>query len=220
MFGFLTSSLHILITIIILVVVLLWLRNNVPSATSSTTSAVPTMVAPSSPPSIQPFTTPTRQLSRRSGAETLTAEVFTELCHYYGLDVNRIQYGVRPHFLRNPATGRCLELDMYYDDGTYRFALEYQGQQHYVFPNFYHPDTDAGYRAFTQQCQRDACKLEGAEAEGIYLIRVPYTVDTCDLDATSVSGHRHNPRLTRAEKRRRLYAFIDRHLTHYLSHFQ
>ena len=43
---------------------------------------------------------------------------------------------VRPTFLRNPKTNRCLELDGY--NKKLKLAFEYDGYQHYIYPNKFH----------------------------------------------------------------------------------
>jgi hypothetical protein len=82
---------------------------------------------------------------------------------------------VRPSFLRNPSTGRNLELDCYNAD--LRIALEYHGAQHYYFTPYFHI-TEAGFHA---QQQRDLLKRQLCREHGILLIEVPYTVPTDGL---------------------------------------
>jgi hypothetical protein len=89
--------------------------------------------------------------------------------------VNRtIQVNVRPEHLRNPAPRRCLEYDGY--DSTLRIGLDYNGPQHYVYPNRYHHDESA----FAKQLERDKLKHELSARANVRLIIVPYTVD-CPL---------------------------------------
>lgn len=75
-----------------------------------------------------------------------------------------------PDWLVNPETGRTLELDCYNED--LRIAVEYNGEQHYKFPNF----TNQSYEDFINQVRRDRFKAELCERNGVYLIVVPYTV--------------------------------------------
>lgn len=77
---------------------------------------------------------------------------------------------VRPNFLRNPETGRCLELDCYSE--RYKIALEYNGIQHYVWPNF----TNQTKEEFILQARRDLYKVNMCDKHGIYLITVPYNI--------------------------------------------
>lgn len=76
----------------------------------------------------------------------------------------------RPDFLKNPRTRRNLELDGYNE--KLGIAFEYNGAQHYEFPNRYHKNQ----QEFEEQVKRDRWKLDQCEYNGIYLIRVPYTV--------------------------------------------
>lgn len=76
---------------------------------------------------------------------------------------------VRPDFLRNPRTGYCLELDCYCE--KYRIALEFNGKQHYKYPNRFHRSK----KAFKKQLAYDRYKIESCKRAGIYLISVPYT---------------------------------------------
>jgi hypothetical protein len=77
---------------------------------------------------------------------------------------------VRPDFLRNPETGRNLEIDCYNDQ--LKIGVEYNGIQHYVYPNF----TGQTYEQFIAQARRDQYKIRACDENGVYLIVVPYTV--------------------------------------------
>lgn len=76
----------------------------------------------------------------------------------------------RPDFLKNPETGYNLELDGYCEE--LQIAFEYNGVQHYVFPNFAHRSEDD----FRKQVRRDQYKIEACNSSGIYLISVPYNI--------------------------------------------
>ena len=85
----------------------------------------------------------------------------------------QVQSQIRPFFLRNPETGRPLELDCY--DPVSRIAVEYSGRQHYEFPSsFFTNEQD-----FYNQVYRDQLKRELCDKNGVYLITVPYSVDMC-----------------------------------------
>jgi hypothetical protein len=84
--------------------------------------------------------------------------------------------------LVNPETGRKLELDCYNED--LRLAVEYNGEQHYHFPNH----TDQSYEEFINQARRDQFKAELCERYGVYLIVVPYTVDL-DMIPSFIISH-------------------------------
>lgn len=77
---------------------------------------------------------------------------------------------VRPNFLKNPETKRNLELDCYNDE--LKIAVEYNGIQHYKWPNF----TGHSKEEFINQIRRDKFKLQTCDENGVYLITVPYTV--------------------------------------------
>lgn len=75
-----------------------------------------------------------------------------------------------PDWLRNPETGETLELDCYNEE--LRIAVEYNGEQHYKWPNF----TNQTYTQFLNQVRRDKLKRELCDKNGVYLIVVPYKV--------------------------------------------
>lgn len=77
---------------------------------------------------------------------------------------------VRPDFLNNPETGKNLEIDCYNEE--LKLGLEYNGIQHYCWPNF----TKQTKEEFIQQRRRDLYKIEQCNKLGIYLIPVPYNV--------------------------------------------
>lgn len=77
---------------------------------------------------------------------------------------------VRPKWLRNPKTNYPLELDGYNED--LKIGIEYNGIQHYVWPNFCHK-TEA---LFLEQRYRDKVKIEICKRKNICLIIIPYTV--------------------------------------------
>lgn len=78
---------------------------------------------------------------------------------------------VRPAWLRNSETGERLELDCYNED--LQLAVEYNGIQHYVWPNF----TGQSKQDFLKQVRRDRLKVELCDRYRVYLIVVPYIVD-------------------------------------------
>lgn len=77
---------------------------------------------------------------------------------------------VRPTWLRNPKTNRCLELDGYCEELS--LAIEYNGVQHYEWPNFL-PMTQ---EEFYKQRERDQIKVEVCLERNICLLQIPYTV--------------------------------------------
>lgn len=88
---------------------------------------------------------------------------------------------VRPNWLANPETGHNLELDCYNDD--LKIAVEYNGIQHYEWPNF----TPMTYEEFIDQHRRDRYKKETCDRYGVYLITVPYTVSHNDIPSFIIS---------------------------------
>ena len=89
---------------------------------------------------------------------------------------------VRPDFLKNPGTGRNLELDGYCSSiGTpygHGLAFEYDGIQHAKYTPRFH----ASPKHFAGQVQRDRFKTERCRRQGIVLIRIPHYIAYHDLD--------------------------------------
>ena len=61
-----------------------------------------------------------------------------------------------------------LEFDGY--DKNLNIAFEYQGYQHYIYPNIFHKTKEA----FISQQYRDKLKKEYCKNNNIYLIEIPY----------------------------------------------
>ena len=76
----------------------------------------------------------------------------------------------RPDFLRNPETNRKLELDGYCPNK--KIAFEYNGAQHYIYPNIYHHNLVD----FQNGLKRDKFKVERCDQNDVYLITIPYNV--------------------------------------------
>jgi hypothetical protein len=77
---------------------------------------------------------------------------------------------VRPDFLKNQVTGKCLELDIFNEE--MKLAVEYNGQQHYKYTPYFHKS----YEAFLNQRYRDEMKKVKCTEAGIKLIEVPCSV--------------------------------------------
>jgi hypothetical protein len=77
---------------------------------------------------------------------------------------------VRPDWLRNPETNRCLELDCYNEN--LKLALEYNGIQHYKWCSF----AKQTYADFRNQVKRDVIKRNICAEKGVHLITVPYNI--------------------------------------------
>jgi hypothetical protein len=95
----------------------------------------------------------------------------------YGVPFNTI----RPDWLENPETGENLELDCYNDD--LKLAVEYNGEQHYKWPNF----TNQTHQQFINQVRRDTLKMDLCDRNGIYLIVVPYNISHDNIPAYIMS---------------------------------
>lgn len=72
----------------------------------------------------------------------------------------------RPSWLVNPITGELLELDMYNE--RFKIAIEYNGPQHYTFPNNYHKNKIQ----FNYQLQKDKIKKQICIKNGIKFISI------------------------------------------------
>ena len=131
----------------------------------------------------QPSTQP--ELGHTSIGEQLTRKAFETLLG------RKVLYNYRPDFLKNPITGRNLELDCY--DKVLKIAVEYNGEQHYHFPNRFHKTEEE----FQLQQQRDELKKQLCTQNGIFLICIPYSIDSkCDSN----------------QRYQRIYNFLSRHL--------
>jgi hypothetical protein len=82
----------------------------------------------------------------------------------------------RPNFLKNPSSGRNLELDGFNED--LKLAFEYNGEQHYKFPNTFHKTEEE----FNNQVKRDKFKAKKCKELGIHLIEIPYTIGVDQLE--------------------------------------
>lgn len=90
---------------------------------------------------------------------------------------------VRPDFMENNRTKRCLELDCYNE--KLNLALEYNGKQHYKYvPIFHKGDKDA----YKSQKERDELKKKICAIRDITLIVVPYTVPFKDIERYIVNS--------------------------------
>jgi hypothetical protein len=76
----------------------------------------------------------------------------------------------RPDFLVNTESNANLELDCYNEE--LNLAVEYNGAQHYNYPNKFHKTEEE----FKEQLRRDALKKQICQDRGIYLLIVPYWI--------------------------------------------
>jgi hypothetical protein len=84
---------------------------------------------------------------------------------------------VRPKFLRNPVSGKNLELDCY--NKELKLALEYDGKQHAEYVPHFHKK---GVDEFRYQVVKDDFKTIKCKVMGISLIRVPHYIIKIDLE--------------------------------------
>jgi hypothetical protein len=90
---------------------------------------------------------------------------------------------VRPPWLKNPVTGKNLELDGFCPTlrtpiGT-GLAFEYDGAQHSKYNKHFHRH---GPDEFLYQCKKDSWKDIKCKKEGVFLIRIPHFVSYEDLE--------------------------------------
>ena len=81
---------------------------------------------------------------------------------------------VRSNFLRNLKTNRCLELDGY--NKKLKLAFEYDGYQHYIYPNKFHKS----YKQFLYQKYRDRLKDRLCRRNKVTLIRIKYNISNIE----------------------------------------
>lgn len=82
----------------------------------------------------------------------------------------------RPLFLKNPQSGRCLELDIYCEE--LKLAIEYNGEQHYKYIPRYHKSRED----FDQQRFRDDFKRAACKRYGITLITIRYDCPNIEVE--------------------------------------
>lgn len=118
---------------------------------------------------------PSLQFFGRSRSETIAINVFATILYEKGYDWQKIIVGYRPKCLKNPKTGRCMEIDAFFPD--LNLGIEYNGVQHYKFPNHLHEER----KEFEESLERDKLKLKLAREHNIKIISIPYYVNTCKL---------------------------------------
>lgn len=128
------------------------------SLEEATKNAIATLIAERSPPA------PARASPPGGQREEACREILEK---YYGVAFPRTR---TVPWLTNPETGRKLELDGY--NAELGIAFEYNGLQHYSYPNHFHKTEDEFYA----QKRRDIFKHEKCDANNVYLITIPYHV--------------------------------------------
>ena len=111
-------------------------------------------------------TLPVPTIKDQSAGEKKCTEVIRSIYPY-----EEIILQTRPTLLRNPETGRNLELDIYIP--RLKLAWEYDGKQHAQVVKKFHPNGQADLDA---QKKRDELKNRLCYEAGIHLTRVPHTV--------------------------------------------
>lgn len=92
---------------------------------------------------------------------------------------------VRPDWLKNPMTNRCLELDIY--SPVLNIAVEFNGIAHTQYCHWFHKSE----QDFKNQVLRDQIKMRKAKDHGVKLIvinhwDVPYGNDVLDSDLLKI----------------------------------
>jgi hypothetical protein len=78
---------------------------------------------------------------------------------------------VRPDFLKNPVTGKNLELDCYNEE--LKLAFEIDGVQHAKYTPYFHR---GGVAQFEYDLKKDDFKTKKCKLEGVDLIRIPHFI--------------------------------------------
>lgn len=102
----------------------------------------------------------------------------------------------RPKFLENPekpGARHRMELDCYSPD--LGFAIEYNGEQHYVYPHVFHKNEES----FLESIRRDQFKVRKCKQMGVYLAVIPYNIKGANLHKL-VDEHIAKWRQTKADR--------------------
>jgi len=114
----------------------------------------------------------TKESAKETRGEKLCKEAAERI---YGVTFHRT---IRPAWLRNPETGRPMELDLYNEE--LKIAIEYNGRQHYEYVPFFHK---GGVKDYDAQVRRDNYKLDICDEKGVYVIVVPYYLPEDKIEA-------------------------------------
>lgn len=111
-----------------------------------------------------------------------------ERCRDIFQSIYRVPFkSVRPKWLKNPATGRNLELDGFAPNITTPLgrglAFEYDGIQHSQTHSHFHSHP----KEFEYQYAKDSYKDKVCKEKGVLLVRIPHTIGYEDLETYIVS---------------------------------
>lgn len=143
-------------------------------------------LTPRLPPTLPaPSTLSVARAKQEGGGSKTTEKYYQGLTRRAAERVFGVKFKVdqRPDWLRSPLSGRNLELDLLNEE--IGVAVEYNGYQHYVYPNKWHPSTDEGIRKFLRGVRNDEIKRKICDEVGVYLIVVPYSAHDFDERAES-----------------------------------
>jgi hypothetical protein len=158
-------------------------------------TAIPTI----NPHPVQPVHHPNFVADNTTGRSIGEAFTCGALEEILGRPVSR---NVRLPEMINPLTGKRIELDCF--DPVTGIAAEYNGRQHYEFPNAFMTTPEQ----FQAQLYRDQLKRQLCDDTNKYLIPVPYTVDMCVIDSTSENGYRCKTSVPKHERQRRIRGYM------------
>nr|QBK86400.1 MAG: restriction endonuclease [Marseillevirus LCMAC102] len=121
-------------------------------------------------------------VSRKKAKQKLNKH--EERCREIFQDIYRQKFkSIRPDWLKNPVTGKNLELDGYcaniHTSQGQGLAFEYDGSQHSTYNKHFHRN---GPDEFLYQVKKDSWKDIRCKEEGVLLIRIPHFVAYEDLE--------------------------------------
>ena len=157
-------------------------------------------------PLMKTFNRKTQPKEISNKGEEIVSDVLEEILE------SPVQRNIRPDFLRNPETGKNMEMDCYNEE--YAIAVEYNGIQHYKFPSVFYKSE----KEFTDQVYRDRLKRKLCDENGIYLISVPYWVDMYDTEDDHLKdkdGIRKIQYVPREVRYKRIYDYLYNKLGEY-----